>query len=459
MKKVGVASMACALSAMLVAGCGTNSNNANTTTGASKANTSGSKSITLTMWTYQLEKFKPYIDSVISQFEKAHPGVTVNWVDVPATGFDQKLIAAYQGNNSPDLINEFTPVQQLYKYYAPLNNDLTKAQIASFFPAAVQTMTVNGNLYAFPFYGTTPLPSLPMYNMALLKKAGITTLPTTVQQNLQDAIKFHKADPMAYWSLSPIQPQSEATTYGSSSACLELYDFGVPLLTPNFKKAGFDTPEGVKVLTMYANAYKQGAFDPDTGSSADPTNLFVQGAIATYGSGLISDLQNSWGPILNDIKVGPPITGPYSATHEQVGSGWYWAVSAQSKHPKLAAQLGMQFLTVSNQLAFYKATSGDVGANTEQALNNPGFEQGITNPVAKSYTNLQHKYYDPNKKVVTSPTLQGQTTDFPNQTQVVQALNQYWDDAIEGEMSPSAALQQAAQAVNNILSNPQNGSN
>ncbi|MFD1674558.1 extracellular solute-binding protein [Alicyclobacillus fodiniaquatilis] len=447
MKKRLAAAASVALSMAMIVGCGTSGGN---------SGGNSSKTITLTMWTYQLEKFKPYIDGVISQFEKAHPGVKVNWVDVPATGFDQKMIAAYQGNSSPDLINDATAVQQVYKYYAPLNQYLTKAQIASFFPAAVQTMTVNKKLYAFPFYGTTPLPSLPMYNMSLLKKAGITQLPTTVAQSLQDAVKLHKADPHAYWALSPVQTQSEATTFSNTNACLELYDYGVPLLTSNFKKAAFDTPEGVKVLTMYANAYKQGAYDPDTGSSADPTNLFVQGAIASYGSGLISDLQNSWGPIENEIKVGPPVTGPYSATHEQAGSGWYWAVSAQSKHPQLAVDLGMEFLTVKNQLAFYKATSGDVGANTVQALNNPGFNQGITNAVAKSYTKLQHKYYDPNKKVVTSPSLQGQVSDFPHQTEVVQALTQYWNQAIEGGMSPSTALADAAKAVNKILAEPAN---
>lgn len=451
-KKLVLGAIAVVLICTMVVGCGSSSSK------GSKGSGQASKPITITMWTYQLMKFKPYINNVISQFQKAHPGVKVKWLDVPANGYDKKLIAAYEGHNSPDLINEFTPVQQFYKYYAPVNKYLTKSQINSFFPAAVQTMTVNNKLYAFPFYGTTPLPGLPLYNMALLKKAGITTLPSTVKQKLQDAIKFHKADPQAYWSLSPVQQPGKATSYTNTTAALELYDFGVPLLTKNFKKAAFDTKKGVKVLSMYANAYKKHAFDPDTGSSANPTNLFVQGAIASYGSGLISSLQNSWGPIIKNIKVGPPVTGPYSKTHKQAGNGWYWAVSSQSKHPKLAVELGMQFLKVKNQLAFYKATNGDVGANTVKALKNPGFSKGITNSVAKSYNHLQHKYYDPNKKVVTSPSLQGIKANFPHQTQVLQTLAKYWNKGIEGNLTPSKALADAAQAINKILAKPSSSS-
>ena len=34
-------------------------------------------------WTLQLESFRPYITSMISEYEKQNPNVKIKWVDIP----------------------------------------------------------------------------------------------------------------------------------------------------------------------------------------------------------------------------------------------------------------------------------------------------------------------------------------------------------------------------------------
>lgn len=49
--------------------------------------------------------FTDYIEGVIADFEKQHPGVTVKWIDVPFEGAQEKFAADAQAGTLPDVVN------------------------------------------------------------------------------------------------------------------------------------------------------------------------------------------------------------------------------------------------------------------------------------------------------------------------------------------------------------------
>ena len=49
--------------------------------------------------------FDDYFQKLFSEFEKAHPGVKIKWMDYPAQDYDTKLLTSFMGKNPPDVIN------------------------------------------------------------------------------------------------------------------------------------------------------------------------------------------------------------------------------------------------------------------------------------------------------------------------------------------------------------------
>ncbi len=406
--------------------------------------------VTVTVWTLQLAKFAPYIHRVINTFEKAHPGVRVQWVDVPGTQIVDKYLATYAAKQAPDLINiGGTELYSMYKDFQPLNNVLTRAQINEFPQSTLAPLIINHKIYSIPYYGAgTSIPII--YNMALLRKAGITTLPTTQYQFNQDGAKLHRAEPTVYWSTSGVEPLSFAV--GGPIATPTLLENGIPILTRNLKKAAFDTPKAVALVSQYRKWYQEGVFDPDSITPVHETALFVQGAIATYNEGMTSALQSSWGPIKAHLKVGPPVlglTGKY-----MVQPPFSFSVSKTSKHAKLAAELAMAFVTVPAQLAFHKATSGGVGPITKAAIHDQAFYHFPPGEALQARSAvLQNKYLW--RGVAMSPTLHGSIPTYPNETQINVILQKYWNDAVLGQMPAKQAMRIAAQKVNALSGSKQ----
>lgn len=62
--------------------------------------------ITFQFWTISLKpRFDAYIDGLIQAYEKAHPGITIQWSDFPIGTIQDKLLAAIAAGQSPDVVN------------------------------------------------------------------------------------------------------------------------------------------------------------------------------------------------------------------------------------------------------------------------------------------------------------------------------------------------------------------
>ncbi len=131
-----------------------------------------------------------YFDQVVAGLEQAMPGVKVKKVVYPT--YDDLLnglptqVAA---KTNPDVL--YWTNEQLADYVnngvlAPLDTLLpqTKIDLNAFYTGLVQGWTMNGALYGVPFNGQN---SSMVVNLDLLKKAGVSGLPKTIQELGQDA--------------------------------------------------------------------------------------------------------------------------------------------------------------------------------------------------------------------------------------------------------------------------------
>ncbi|HTU00981.1 MAG TPA: extracellular solute-binding protein [Candidatus Sulfotelmatobacter sp.] len=131
-----------------------------------------------------------YFDQVIGSLAQSMPNLTVKKVVYPT--YDDLLNglpAQVAAKTNPDVL--YWTNEQLADYVsngvlAPLDRLLPPAKIdlGVFYKGLVQGWTMNGKLYGVPFNGQN---SAMVVNLDLLKQAGVTELPKTIQELGQDA--------------------------------------------------------------------------------------------------------------------------------------------------------------------------------------------------------------------------------------------------------------------------------
>ena len=127
--------------------------------GSGLSPTAAPRSRQLTVWTLDLApRFSPYMGRVIAAWERAHPGVSVRWIDVPWSSVERKLLAAVFARTAPDLVNLNPPfAANLASKGGLLDLDgVLPAEAASNYLPEVWQAGRQGDLqFAIPWYLTT----------------------------------------------------------------------------------------------------------------------------------------------------------------------------------------------------------------------------------------------------------------------------------------------------------------
>jgi multiple sugar transport system substrate-binding protein len=121
-----------------------------------------------------------------TQFEAAHPGITIKRTYVVFASLDQKLLTQAAGHDLPNLLavdNPFVSTMIATGQVVPLSG-LSGFSTQGYFPAIIDEGLSNGKYYSLPVAGTNSIAL--MYNIAMLKAAHITP-PTTWAQLVSDA--------------------------------------------------------------------------------------------------------------------------------------------------------------------------------------------------------------------------------------------------------------------------------
>lgn len=156
-----------------------------------KAATSGAKSVKLVETDWYTGFQAQVTNAALQKYEEAHPGVTVQRIEIPNSQYYQKITTMIAGGTPPNTSNFGPEAYAPFVAQGALVNLLPYAQKSGFStndfePVALKQWNIAGKQYGFPQSNEN---TLIYYNKVLFKKAGLE-YPTnnwTWKQFLNDA--------------------------------------------------------------------------------------------------------------------------------------------------------------------------------------------------------------------------------------------------------------------------------
>ena len=270
----------------------------------------------------QEELFKEWI----AEFKKIRPDVDVEWLDKKGPEFPAYYQTQVIAGTPPDIINT---QGGLWLEYAAAGGmvDLTPymakdAEVRKRFNADyLANWTYEKKNFMLPFYISK---TLLFYNKTMFKEAGLSGPPQTFAQMMEFAGKMSKGEKTGmltlnfdwlYWPLFKMN--------------------GVELLSPDLKKAAFNTPKAVQTLDALAKATAGGGINKIswTGRWVEPNGAFAAGNVGMlHAHSPAFFFIRGQAPWLNADTFGVAHVPGGWATPNSHGLG----ISKGSKHPEIA---------------------------------------------------------------------------------------------------------------------------
>ena len=231
-------------------------------------------------------------------FKKTHPDVTVEWLDKKGTEFSTFYQTQVIAGTAPDIIDiqgglwlEYASQGGLVDLTPYLKRDADYT--SGIYPEILNNWVFEGKNYGVPFYISK---TLLFYNKLMFKEAGLTNPPTTFDQLMDYAAKMTKGEKSGFMTLNfdwLYWPLFAAN--------------GIDLVTPDLKKAAFNTPEAVALVERLAKATQDGVINKIswTGRWVEPNGAFAAGTIGMLNAHAPAYLWfKSKGPWVNEETVG-----------------------------------------------------------------------------------------------------------------------------------------------------------
>ncbi|HZZ98628.1 MAG TPA: extracellular solute-binding protein [Candidatus Saccharimonadia bacterium] len=151
-------------------GSSNTSTDSTTQTGGTSSTAPASKQVTLTWW--GLWENSPALQSILTDFQTANPGVTVNYVQQSPTEYRERLADALSKGTGPDLFrfhNSWTPMLKAQMSTLP-STIMTQADYsATFYPVASKDLITTDGIVGIPLmYDSIAL----YYNKTIFTTAG-----------------------------------------------------------------------------------------------------------------------------------------------------------------------------------------------------------------------------------------------------------------------------------------------
>ncbi|WP_432890375.1 ABC transporter substrate-binding protein [Kribbella sp. CA-245084] len=313
-------------------------------------------------WTINLQKnYGPDIQKWIDAYQKDHPKVHINWVDVPGADITTKLLAAIASGKVPDVVNFTSATTGLFAgSMADLSSLFSQEDVAAYLPNLADPLVVDGKRIAIPWYnGGT---SLSFYNKDLLAKAGFDPAkpPTTYDDALTLATKYHDAT------------GKSATNFMAYSSVVQAD--GIKLLSEDGKTAAFNTPETLALVQKFKPLFASGAIAPGS-LSENPRDLpqSLENKLIAFNPAAVSssllNVEKNAPAVYSSIVVGPPVTGAdskYYMSGQQV-----MGIPAKSDNQAAAAAWLKYVAAPEQQLALCKLVP--IYPSSVKALADPFF--------------------------------------------------------------------------------------
>ena len=315
-------------------------------------------------WVGLFDFQKPAWDYMIEEFERLHPGVTVEYIGTPFEETLNQATVTIMGNNAPDilqLVASWTPQLDAMRALAPLNNYLDSEFLGDIPESSLSSVTYDGQLKALPW---VPAPIVMTYNRDLLEEAGLNpNQPPATWDEFVDAVDKICALPAR---------EDGGTVYGVSLRTARhpnsghwslpiIWGFGGDVLdkdgTVNVNQTGV-----VEAYQWYQDVVRSGC-SPEGFGVQESRNVLAQGRAGfifegPWIKGLVESLSDGQLSVAPDgnVWVAPMPTAP-TRHSRMIANSHVLAVTEQSQNKELAAEF-IQFITTNQEAVqrFYEAT-------------------------------------------------------------------------------------------------------
>ncbi|WP_244960175.1 ABC transporter substrate-binding protein [Actinomyces faecalis] len=366
-RRSALVGLSVATAATLAACTGSNGSTSSSGSGASAGSGTLSGEITFQTWSLKNEKFTPYFEDLIKDFEEQNPGTTIKWIDQPGEGYEEKVLQQVNSEELPDVVNlpegfayKLAKVSQLVDL-----RSADKALLDSYVQGAVEAYTyedVEGGTFGYPWYLGT---DVCWWNTEMLAKAGLdaANAPTDLDAYLE-------------WCKTAAAQQVYLAS--SMPTVTDIKDYGVEVF--DGEKFIFNTDKAAELLDKYVEIYKAGAMpaealnDNYTGNAT----MFTQGKVGftTATGSFVNQMTNDSPNLLDKVAVSSRFT--VAPLYIQGLS-----VSATSKNPDLALAFAQFATNNANQVEFVKLAQGFMPGTVEGNENPDSFTGDVDSDLMK----------------------------------------------------------------------------
>ena len=386
------------------------------------------------------------MQKLTEDFTKANPDITLNWVTLEENVLRQKVtmdIAAKGGQFDVLTIGTYeVPIWAKKGWLVPLDKLGADYDIDDLLPAIRAGLTVDGKLYAAPFYGES---SMIMYRKDLFEKAGLTMPEKPTWDFIAEAARkiTDKAG-----GIYGICLRGKAG-WGENMAFLTAMSnsFGARWFDEKWHPQ-FDQPEWKKTLTFYVDLMKD-AGPPGASSNGFNENLALFNA-GKCGMWIDATVAASFVTNPKESKVADKVgfaLAPNTGLGKNANWLWAWSLAVPAGSQKSdAAEKFIAWATGKHYLELVAAKEGwaNVPPGTRTSLyNNPEYQKAA--PFAKLTLDSINTADPQHPTVKPVPYVGVQFAAIPEFQGIATTVGQQFSAALAGKESVDAALKNAQQ--------------
>lgn len=301
------------------------------------------------------------VRELVPEFERRHPGITVEVQQIPWTAAHEKLLTAHVGRETPDVaqmgntwLPEFSAVGALERLDARAAASPATSG-ADDFPGIRATNVVEGALYGVPWYVDT---RVLFYRSDVLAAAGFAEPPRSwsAWRASMEAVK--RLDPSKYAMLVPIEEWHPAVILGLQQ--------GSTLLRDGDRFGAFREPPFRRAAEFLVALFRD-SLAPPLGS-VQPGNIYQQFAARDYSMYLtgpwnIGEFRRRLPASLEGAWSTAPLPSPDGTEYPGVSmAGGASLVLFASSPRKDAAWKLVRYLSEPEQQLRFLALTGDLPA-------------------------------------------------------------------------------------------------
>jgi multiple sugar transport system substrate-binding protein len=372
------------------------------------------------------------VTDMLKDFEREHPNIRVRVQQIPWSAAHEKLLTAFVGNASPDVVqmgNTWIPEFVAVHALEPLDSLLRQSAALDstrYFPGIWRTNVIDDSTYGIPWYVDT---RLVFYRKDILARAGYPTFPTTWADWILAMRAVKKlVGPDRYAIYLPTNEWNQPAIFGLQS--------GSPLLKDHFSYGAFSDPAFRRAFDFYTSIYRD-SLAPVKGLNdvANAYQEFERGYFSMWITGpwnlgefarrLPDSMQTSWATA--------PVPGPDgAASGVSLAGGSSLAIFRSSKHKKEAWAL-VEFLSRPEQQRKFYGLTGDLPARMD----------AWSDSLLAADPN-RRTFWDQLQRVEPTPPV-------PEWEQIATMVLDYSEQAIRGGVPNDVVLSRLDRSVNALL--------